>query len=195
MLQNLLVSSSADSTNKIWDFTKNPKFPINCFYDSDSAIISSDLRQTDDFHICLNEEGYVYLRNIANEKEFKSIKAKRKNYNFVKFNPFNKNQFYLGSEESLSIFDLRENKEIEVIKKFGDCVDIFCDSRKYLVTFRDSIRLFDKNTLEEKNLIFEYPELSFANLCFYNEKFDSYISGNENGDFIYSMNGDNNILK
>jgi hypothetical protein len=126
---------------------------------------------------------------MSNEKEFKTLQAKRKNNNFVKFNPFNKNQFFLGSTESLSIFDIREGKEIETIKLFADCVDIFCDSCNFLITFKDGVRLFDKNNFEEK-ILFEYQDLSFANICFYNDKFDCYITGNENGDFIYSINND-----
>ena len=110
----------------------------------------------------------------------------------MKYNPFNKNQFFLGSEESLSIFDIREGKEIEAIKQFADCVDIFSDSQKYFVTFKDGVRLFDKNNIEEK-LLFENSDLSFSNLSFHNDKFDCFITGNENGDFIYSMNNENNI--
>ncbi len=105
----------------------------------------------------------------------------------MKFNPFNRNQFFLGSQECLSIFDIREGKEIESLKLFGDCVDVFCDSVNYLITYKDGVRLFNKNNFEEK-ILFENKDLSFANICFYNDKFDCFISGNENGDFIYSIN-------
>ena len=184
----MLISNSSDSTFKIWDMSKNSKLPLNCFYDSDSAIVSADFRQADNIHICLNEDGNVYIRNILNEKEFKKIKVSKSNFNFIKFNALNKNQFFLSSEDSFKIYDIKEGREIDSIKAFANCVDILLDSNNFLVTFPDSIRRYARNSYnfnETEKVIFESEEISFSNVCFYNEKFDYLIAGNNNGDLIY----------
>lgn len=171
--------------------TKNSKLPLNCFYDSDSSIVSADFRQSDNTHICLNEDGNIYIRNILNEKEFKKINVSKSNFNFIKFNPLNKNQFFLSSEEAFKIYDIKEGREIDSINAFVNCVDINLDSNKFLLTFPDSIKTYARNNYNFSNtekVVFEYDEICFSNVCFYNDKFDYLIAGNNNGDLIYSSN-------
>lgn len=168
---------------------KNSKLPLNCFYDSDSAIVSADFRQTDNLHICLNEDGNVFIRNILNEKELKKIRVPKNNFNFIKFNALNKNQFFLSSEDSFKVYDIKEGREIDSINAFANCVDINLDSNKFLVTFPDSIKTYARcnyNFNNTEKLVFEYDEISFSNVCFYNEKFDYLIAGSNNGDLIYT---------
>jgi len=169
--------------------SKNSKLPLNCFYDSDSAIISADFRQSDNLHICLNEDGNIYIRNILNEKEFKKIRVSKKNFNFIKFNPLNKHQFFLSSEDTFKVYDIKEGRETDKIDIFSNCIDINLDSDKYLITFHDSIKTFGRKNYNFDNtekIVFDYADLAFSNICFYNDKFDCLIAGNANGDFIYS---------
>jgi len=171
--------------------SKNSKLPLNCFYDSDSAIVSADFSQKDNLHICLNEDGNIFIRNILNEKEYKKIRVGKENFNFIKFNALNKNQFFLSSEECFKVFDIKEGREIDSINAFANCVDIHLDSNKYLVTFPGSINTYARNNYNfniTEKLIFKNDEISFSNVCFYNEKFDYLIAGNNNGDLIYTSN-------
>ncbi len=187
----MLITNSFDSTYKIWDISKNCKLPLSCFYDSDSAIVSADFKQTDNLHICLNEDGYIFIRNILNEKEFKKIKIQKGNFNFIKFNSINKNQFFVSSQESFKIYDIKEGREIDSIKSFANCVDINLDANKYLLTFPNAFKTYTRNNYNFNNtekVIFEYEDISFSNICFYNDKLDCLIAGTENGDFMYSCN-------
>lgn len=134
----------------------------------------------------MNEDGYVFIRNIGNEKEFKKVKiSKDNNYNFLKFNPVNKNQFFISSENEFKVYDIREGKEVDSINKFKNCIDISLDGFKYLVTFRDSVKLYEKNIFSEITIL-EYQDLTFSNICYYNDRLDCLIAGNESGDFLFS---------
>lgn len=138
-------------------------------------------------HICLNDDGYAYLRNITDEKDFKKIKIHKDNiYNFIKFNPLNENQFFVSSEKEFLIYDIKEGKELENIHILANCIDITMDSFRFIVTFKNYIKIFERNDLTTNKILKEYQDLSFSNVSCYNEKFDCMIVGNDNGDFLYS---------
>jgi len=92
--------------------------------------------------MCLDSEGILVTRNLIRDKEVKIKKHGIMKYNFVKFNEFNDNQYFVSSEKFFKIFDLRNHQEIESIPEFKNTAEMVNDSNSFLITEKNSIKLY-----------------------------------------------------
>jgi WD40 repeat protein len=185
----MLVTDGADSTYKIWDLTNNNKIPTVVYYDTESPIVSADFRPKDNLHICLDSDGNIITRNVKNQKECIKNRITKEHFNYVKFNPLNDFQYFICTESYFKIYDLRNNIEIGSVREFSNSIDIVNDSKNYLLTFNQGLKLFSfKNHTEELNREWnEFGNVSFCNMGFFNyTNPDVIVVGNENGDVFYS---------
>jgi WD40 repeat protein len=190
---NYIITDGADSTCKVWDLSNSNKIPSVVYYDTESTIISADYRHKDTLHICIDEDGHFVMRNIKQEKEHKKIKLPKENYKFVKFNPMNESQYFIGSEESFKVYDLRTNLEINNVEEFKNSIDFFNDSKKSLVVREEGLEVYTfslHETLKEKEWL-DFGAVTHFNINSINySNPDIMILGNESGD-VYLSNLEN----
>lgn len=167
----------------------NNKIPVIVYYDTESKIVSADYRGKDNLHICIDEDGHVVIRSLKGEKEFKKIKIQPENFKYIKFNPLNDFQYFICTDSYFKIYDIRNNFEMDSVEQFANSIDIFNDSKNYLLVKQSEINLFHFNThkvekLKEWN---NFGTLSHANMNSVNYCDPEIILlGNENGDLFYS---------
>lgn len=159
------------------------------YYDTETSIIASDYRSSDNIHIYIDEAGHFVMRNMKNDKECSKLKYPHHNYKIVKFNPLNEYQYFIGHEDSLKIYDVRNNLEMDSINEFVDAIEIFNDSKKFLVAKTEGLELsaFNNNKLEIIKEWKNFGEVSHFNMNIINfNNPDTIIIGNEAGDLFHS---------
>ena len=181
-----MITDGADSTCKVWDLSNSNKIPSSVYFDTESKIISSDFRPTDSLYICLDEDGHFILRKIKEEKESSKIKLSRQNYKYLKFNPMNDFQYFIGSEESFKIYDIRTHLEIETIEEFKNSINIFNDSNNYMLIREDGLNLYNYSShkIEKVKEWINFSLVTHFNMSYINP--DVLLVGNEGGDVYYS---------
>jgi WD40 repeat protein len=186
---NFIITDGADSTCKVWDLSNSNKIPTVVHYDTESTIVSADYRHKDSLHLCIDEDGQFVIRNMKQEKEFKKIKLPKENYKFVKFNPLNESQYFIGSEESFKIFDIRTNLEINTIDEFKNSIEIFNDSSKCLLVREEGLELYSysgKEVQKEKEWV-DFGMVTHLNMNTVNySNPEVLVIGNETGDVYLS---------
>lgn len=189
LIQNYLITDGADSTCKIWDLSNNNKIPYTVYYDTESKIVSSDFRAKDGLHICLDEEGNFVIRNIKSQNDYVKIKLPKQPFQFVKFNPMNENQYFISTDSSFKIYDVRTNIEMEAVSEFSNSIDIFNDSNTFLTVKQNNLSLYNfysanLDKLNEWNSFGLISHFNLNSLNFANPEL--LIVGNTNGDLFYS---------
>ena len=104
----------------------------------------------------------------------------------MKFDILNENQYFIGGEDSVKIFDIRTNLEIESISEFSEALDIFNDSKSYLIVKEQGLSLYtNKNKkLKEWN---EFGQISHMNMNIVNfQNPEVFLVGTVNGDVFIS---------
>lgn len=137
----------------------------------------------------MDEEGNFITRNVKNDKEVKKIKLPKKNYKFVKFNPLNELQYFISTEESFKIYDMRTNLEIDSVEEFADSIDIFNDSSQFLTVKPNELSLYTFNAgkTEKQREWNTFGSISHLNMNSVNyDNPEVIILGNDNGDVYYS---------
>jgi hypothetical protein len=169
--------------------SNNNKIPLHVFYDSESKIVSSDFRSKDNIHICIDDDGLLLIRNVNDVKDFKKINLMKKNYKYVKFNPLNDFQYFICSETDFKIYDIRNNLEMDSVDAFADSIDIFNDSKNFLIAKNEGLFLytFCSSKMESVKEWTEFDQISHANMNIINYSNPELILiGNEQGDVFYS---------
>jgi hypothetical protein len=159
------------------------------YYDTETTIISSDFRPKDNLHICIDEDGHFVMRNLKTEKECKKIKLPKQEYKYVKFNSLNNFQYFVCSEESFKIYDVRNHLEMDSVVEFANSIDIFNDSKNFLLVKTEGLELhtFNLHKVEKLKDWMSFGKVSYANMNSVNySNPDLIIVGNENGDLFYS---------
>jgi hypothetical protein len=156
------------------------------YYDTEARIISADFRVKDNLHILIDEDGYFIMRNLKGHHDFIKTKLPKQKFNFVKFNHLNENQYFIGGADSIKIFDVRNNLEIESIPEFSNAIDILNDSKSYLVAKEDELFLFS-HQIEMKKEWKDVSSISHLNMNIVNyQNPDIVIVGTKNGDVFIS---------
>jgi WD40 repeat protein len=185
-MKNTLITDGADSTCKVWDISINNKIPVVVYYDTESRIISADFRPQDNLHILIDEDGYFIMRNMKGHHDFVKTRLPKQKYNFVKFNSINENQYFIGGSDSIKIYDVRTNLEIESIPEFCGAIDIFNDSKSYLVAKDDGLSLFS-HQLEKLKEWKDINSISHLNMNVVNyQNPEIILIGSTNGDVFIS---------
>jgi len=169
--------------------TNNNKVPIVVYYDTETSILASDYRSSDNLHICIDEAGHFVMRNLNNEKECNKVKLPHYNYKILKFNPIYPNQYFIGHENSLKIYDIRNNLEIDSIEEFGNALDVFNESNKFLIVKEEGLELYNYYNLkiEKEKEWKDFGCVSHVNLNTINlNNPDIILVGNESGDLFHS---------
>lgn len=137
-------------------------------------------------HICIDEDGHLVIRSIKDEKEVRKLKVPKEEFRFIKFNPLNESQFFLCSENSFKVFDVRTNLELESIDQFANSIDLFSDTHKYLLVKDTGLGLYNSQ-IELENEWTNFGRISHASLKSINYgRPDMIIVGNEAGDLFCS---------
>lgn len=159
------------------------------YYDTDTTIVSADYRSKDNLHICVDEDGHFVMRNMKEGKDFKKVTLEKSNYKYVKFNPMNEYQYFICSEESFKIYDVRNNLEMDSVEQFANSDDIFNDSSTYLLVHKEGLKLyaFSENKVE---IVKDWNEMGEVTFCDMNSvnytNPEIIVVGNENGDLYCS---------
>ena len=187
---NKLITDGADSTYKIWDLN-DTKYPIHTFYEVESPIISCDYRDIDQLHLCLDSEKNFVLRKIDKSiNEYFKLNLNDKSTNFVKFNKNNLNEYFISSKNKFDIYDIRMNKIIYSLEKYGKV--LFCenDSENIIIANKDKAfitKLYDNEILKE----YQFGDISYMyykKIKIENNEKNLLCIGNEIGDLYYSLN-------
>lgn len=155
--------------------------------------MASDYRTSDNLHIFIDEDGHFVIRNIRNEKECNKIKLPQNHHKILKFNPINHYQYFVGDEESLKIFDLRNNLEIDSFPEFACAIDVFNDTKKFLVAKSEGLSLSSLSSLNLEKIKewYEFGSVSHVNMNILNlNNPDAILVGNESGDLFHSTTQD-----
>ncbi len=185
----MLITDGADSTCKIWDLSNPNKIPLDVYYDTETAIVSSDYRDYDNLHICVDEDGNFVIRNVKDEKECFKTKLNNHNFRLVKINPLNHYQYFISTKDTFKIYDFRNNLEVDSISELSDSFEVFNDSKQYLSIKGDSMELYKINTgvLGKHRDWKEFGEITHANINTTNYmSLDCIVLGNDTGDIFYS---------
>ena len=119
------------------------------------------------------------------------INLSKQEYNFVKFDIFDENEFYVSSKQSFKVFDTRTFKEIYEIPQFKNCLDIYNDnSSNYLISKKDSLTHICYETNMKKYTEIKNWEINDISCLSINNPLlknpEIIAIGCENGDIYYS---------
>lgn len=188
--RGILITNSADSTYKTWNVAKSTKLPLHIYYDTENSIVSADYREEDNLHICVDQDGNLILRVLNKGNELNKLFLENANEDtFVKFDQSNNNQFFVGTEEKLDVYDARMNKIIVSYPKWNSVKGLANDSEKAMIFMKYkplSLSKFD----EGDKVVKEWDNFGeLTHLKMRTEKNNNngiIILGNENGDVYYS---------
>jgi len=172
--------------------TNYSAIPLKVYFDTETKIIASDYRAHDSMFTCIDQDGNLILRNLQKEKEFKKIKLNYDKYNFVQFNRMNDFQYFVSSQNSFRIFDIRTYYELENIEEFKNSSEIINDTKNFLLGYRDkSLSVYQTDLLKGGySLHNNWKDILNVSCINMNTKYfdcpDLIALGNENGDLFYS---------
>lgn len=182
---NKLISDGADSTCKVWDINTASRLPIQAYYDTESQIISSDFRQSDNLHICIDKDGHFVMRNFTIKNEIVKSSLGHNQYYYVKLNTNNIYQYYISSIDSFKVCELRTNKVIQTIDAFKQSYSIL-DQSNYLIGNNEGMFLYGNNLEKERH--WDYEKITHMNIKKCIQGSNVIIVGNDLGDVYYASN-------
>jgi len=178
------------------------KIPIESkFLFNLNKVIYSSFNKEINFYYALDNEGNISINKIMslNEEIYNGkIKIDNNNPLCIKNNNYNLNQFFIGFENGIKLFDIRTFKCIDFLN-FGKNVKNIINDNKYILYHNaEEIKLILYNTKEnininEENIIineFDNKNNKISNInFFYNiqNKIDMLIVSCVNGDLYYSL--------
>lgn len=184
-----MISDGADSTLKIWDLSNNTKIPLDVFYDTETTICSADYRSKDFLHLALDDDGNVVARNLKSQNKCKKIKLPSEDYKLIKFNTVNDNQFFISSEQSFKVFDIRTYTEIRSCEMLSNSSHLLNDTNQFLIGKPSSLCLFEGGK-SDVSFIREWEEVGNTTMLNMNDKNftdpEIIAIGNDKGDVFFS---------
>ena len=151
-----LITVSNESFIKKYSLNSNMRTPINILSNS-CSILASDYNIYDNILLILDNKRKVSLFDMNKNKEIMEITEfshNSENINYVKFNPINKNQIFVCSDEAFKVFDIRKHEVVQEIDFFYNTLDIYSDSSKYLLFDRFNAQIYISNYNLESNFAF-----------------------------------------
>ena len=167
------------------------------FFFDQNKIISSFYNEENSLYYSLDDCGFISINHIKTRKD-KIYKGQLNNINNKNkpisiFNDYyNINQFIIGYEKGIKIFDLRNFKLINEFNEGENVNYIINDSTKFILFnnyYMDVYNYdFEKGSLEIREKLNDFGKISYVkgNIISPNEIF--IFIGNENGDLIYFPN-------
>jgi len=145
-----LLTISSNSSCLLYSLNSNLKTPIGIFRDLDKRIVSSDFRLGDNLLVTADESGVVVMRNMKQSEKMFSFKVKGEygdtpEIKYVKFNPVNENEYFVCTEDSFRVYDVRSNGLVGEVEFFYNTMDIENDSLGYIVCSRNGVQLYLKD--------------------------------------------------
>ena len=178
------------------------KIPIESkFLFNLNKVIYSSFNKEINYYYALDNEGNISINKIMslNEEIYNGkITFENNNPLCIKSNNYNLNQFFIGFEKGIKIFDIRTFKCIDFLN-FGKNVKNIINDNKYILYNNDEeIKIILYNTKElinisEQNIIlndFDNKINKISNInFFYNlqNKIDMLLVPLINGDLYYSL--------
>ena len=199
---NFLINDNEVGILNVWDMNSQNKIPIESkFLFNLNKVIYSSFNKEINYYYALDNEGNISINKIMslNEEIYNGkIKFENNNPLCIKCNNYNLNQFFIGFEKGIKIFDIRTFKCIDFLN-FGKNVKNIINDNKYILYNNDEeIKIILYNTKElinisEQNIIlndFDNKVNKISNInFFYNlqNKIDMLLVPLINGDLYYSL--------
>ena len=188
-----IISSTKNGIINGWDFHHKSSIPfISHFLFDENDIISTDYNEENKFFYSLGKNGNINLLNIFEEGAIYKYKLDVNTNKPISIssNLNNLNQFIVGFEKGLKIFDIRNFGCIDDLSKKLDFKVEKCimDNNYILIENELGIFLYDfneKKKLEEK---LSKDKIEFFNFISYPKEESKIIYGDGNGNIFYSMN-------
>ncbi len=156
---NLLISSSGDTTLRLWDVNNNDEIikPKNTFLAKDTISCMLHLKNYNENFILLGSvEDSIKIFDISNSTYVKNFNKKTKFcLKMLDLYTKEKSLIALACNKSLKIFNIDTSQEIKVLKGHKERIQALvyfkCDSKNYIVSggWDRTIRLWDIDKYEQ----------------------------------------------